>query len=485
LKRTLLDVVSLGTAVVVSGLVAAAYLYNWFWLLGSPYAVTFEGHVLWAAWMLSQGRNIYDAATLVSPPYAVMIYPPLYMVLAVPLLSVFGASYPILRCLTMVSSVVLFGLAFKLMRSSGATPIGALSGVLLFASFTPVFFFACEARVDMLALALSAGALLRFTKQFQGLHTGSVSLRSCLRQYWDVVLLCALACFTRQQSVIVPISITIYLAIRRTGWLPLYFLGSVTGLLVFAGLIIQLATGGFLQHIFYLVRGKWMLESLLWNLSAQAFEGLKCAIGSVVILLGLLGQRRIDEPAKLPFILLSVSLVAMLYSQGFIGASSNHLIFTFLALSWLIGIYLKQFPVFAAPILISTLMGLQVLAGYLPERIKELNAAPHVWSGYLPKGQMLFVEDPYLAISSGNTPAIVDGLTLMRVWEKNPAQIDSLVETINSKIFPVLIINRWDHDHGGGNVWTPAVMKAIRRSYEFKALVPSNGQLEPLYLPRR
>ncbi|MBI4533804.1 MAG: hypothetical protein HY711_07630 [Candidatus Melainabacteria bacterium] len=476
----LLGIGYLSLAVLLLIVILSFYIANWVAILQCPFALSFEGHVLWASWKLAMGANIYSPSSIINPPWTVMIYPPLYMVAGALLVKCFGVAYAWLRLVTIVSALFLVGALFVLFRKSGATLASSLTGIVLFMSFTPTLIFSCLARCDILALCLSAWGLERFVARFQSTSQDKDKMLS----YWAALCLMVLACLTRQQSVVAPLAVVTFLLWSGQPRLAIKFLIWTAGSITVICLLINALTGGFLSHIFVLKEVTWQWQLLSINFAYLGHDAIKCVIGLAILVIGLIYKHRITGITRLPYALLIISCVLMLYSQGLPGASSNHLLFTYLAFSWLIAICLSVLPWLSILMLASCLIGLNDVASFLPRQAHTLLTAHSVASQFPSQTGPVLSEDPYWAIKNNCPLELVDPLTLMHVWSQKPEVIQSLIQALADKRYKALLINSYDVTQGGGNVWTPEIMDTIHANYKSVGQMPGNGEMQYLYLPR-
>jgi len=187
---------------------------------------------------LAKGENIYQR-DLTAPPYTVSNYPPLYVLLLAPFAKLFSPSFLPGRLISLASTIIgavfLGGIVLNLSQNRLASRVTTC----FFLTIPYVVEWSAHARVDMLALALSTGALYFGSKQEKTRRTSFMS----------AILLVA-AMFTRQTyGFAAPVTLFLWMVIddKRHA----FMLAGITALLSgFLFLIINGVThGGFYFNI--------------------------------------------------------------------------------------------------------------------------------------------------------------------------------------------------------------------------------------------
>lgn len=123
-----------------------------------PYQLDYgEGIVLWFTRELAMGHSIYKG--IEGLPYASSNYPPLGMALAVPFRILFGDSYVGGRWLNFASALLVTAFIYRIVRTEGSQPAGAL-GALFFLASTFVYHWIPLFRVDLIGLAFTTAGVL-------------------------------------------------------------------------------------------------------------------------------------------------------------------------------------------------------------------------------------------------------------------------------------------------------------------------------------
>jgi hypothetical protein len=117
-----------------------------------------EGPLLDQAVRLADFENIYRA-DLATPPYVVTNYPPLFELVEVPFVWVFGPAFWYGRAISLASVIAVAVLIALTLHALTKNKIGAAAGGLTFLSIPYVLIWSGFARVDFLGLALSWAGL--------------------------------------------------------------------------------------------------------------------------------------------------------------------------------------------------------------------------------------------------------------------------------------------------------------------------------------
>lgn len=453
---------------------AGFYLLSFWDAFRCNVSLTFESHVLWFANQLTHGQNIYDPSRLRTLPAEVCIYPPLYPALIAPWLSAFGASFyagRIISALSTIGTAVLF--AF-LIRKQGCSWTASLTAVIFFLSFVPTWYTSFLIKSDFLANFLCTAALLLFFQE----------LSSNRENHIGSAVLASVAFLARQQSLVIAAAIAIYLiatkrfrgAARFTAvWLVSMLLTTV---------LLQLATGGYLQHLLFLKGVTWSWKNEIVQVASLGFDAIKLACAAIVICTGAYFSRRELHSWSFPVILLIVSLALMSYSLGVPGAGSNHFISVLFALSWLLALATERFPKSALLIVSLSVLPLQIMYDFLHGQVETNMKSARTTMALTPRNSTILTDDPYWAMASGSKSALVDCVSFLNVWRNNPAAQQDLIDAINHKQFGAVIINATDVKYGGGNIWTPPIVDAVKRNYTPTGTGTGNGISQTIMVPK-
>lgn len=193
-----------------------------------------EPEILNLAWRLAQGEAIYRPID--SPPYIHAAYPPVYFALTAALLKFTGLNFLPAKLISFISALAIGAALVALNRRANRSAVSAtLMLALLF--LLPAFFYnAARAHVQMTAVALSLWSFALFLRRDRGATVASA-------------LLAALAIYTKQTQVALPLALIVYLARSDRRRLIPYTVTLAVALLI-PFFLLQRATGGwFFRHI--------------------------------------------------------------------------------------------------------------------------------------------------------------------------------------------------------------------------------------------
>ncbi len=211
--------------------------------IGYPFGLDYgEGIVLQQALLLGGPHSYGDIA---QQPHIVTNYPPLYLVV-VRLAGMAGADLLAAgRIVSVLSTLAIVAMVFVAVRTmvgetadARARTVAALLSALLALCVTPVAHFAPLARVDMLAVALSLGAMLL------GAHSAGSPWR-----LQGAVVLAVLAVFTKQTAIAAPVALVGALLLTRPRDAVVAALSGIGLGLVVMAVGHVLTDGGFLRHL--------------------------------------------------------------------------------------------------------------------------------------------------------------------------------------------------------------------------------------------
>ena len=235
-------VATLPTGVLLLVLLAAAALFgaDTAGVVAYPYPMDYgEGPLLEQTIRLGRLEGIYRAE-LVSPPYTVSNYPPVYPLVLSPFGRIWGPALWYGRVLSALGVVAASVFVALILISLTGNRIAALVGSLVLLAFPPVSYWASLYRVDALALALSLGGIwvaVRWTGARLAVPAAA--------------LLLVAAIFTRQSyGIAAPLAAAVWIG-RTASWrraLALVGLIGVLGTALFVGLEVT-THGGFSLNI--------------------------------------------------------------------------------------------------------------------------------------------------------------------------------------------------------------------------------------------
>lgn len=461
------------------------YWHNWTIALRETYSIEYEGHVFWAVQQLAHGLNIYDPASLSGEPWAVMIYNPLFVCLGAAAVNAFGAEFWVLRLITMASAAFCVAGLHILMRRSGAGILSALTGDVFFMGFLAVAYWSCLARVDFLGLALAVWATERFVAAWQRSAPDSAKVSD----FSAAILLFLLAYFTKQQYFVFGMGWIVFLLWGKQTRLALRLFGVCLGLVAAATVLLQVTTGGYLQHLAFAGKLPWDWQTLHYHLNLMAKDP-KTAVGLIVVLAGILYARKLPEIERMPVALMAVSFPLVLYTMGLLGAYHNHLLSTICGFTWWVAVSIQRLPPLAGIAVVAAVLasvGQAEKPGFKIARISLAHAGSAFWMARLCKEHIVarpvLMEDPSFALLYGGRPVFIDVTTFMNVWKSDPDKLEPLIRDIERRKYPVIVINANDSRTTGGLIWPQPVVQAIRLNYRRAGRFHGNGNSQVIYLP--
>lgn len=467
--------------------------------------IDYEGPTYWGVYLLAQGKNIYDSATLQSAPFMVTIYPPLYYALAAifqPALGVISG-LKMARLISMISLCASALVSYRIFILTGAERKKAWIACFAFLNFFALWIWSSYCRVDMLATALSLFALERF---LQAEKTAQEKRK--LRLNMLSIILCVASVFTKQSSFIVPASIICYLLLKKRFKQSAIWSLSCAGLFAGIFLFLQFATAnGFIQHMQFASKMPFDWAMLGEHLAWIGFDWLKILIILaaifVLIIFGRHPQKDVEEGQEffklsLPFLALTAAFT--LYTLGTQYPNTNHAILFYFVLCWIFcqvtSIFKEKFDNQPEQIYSLTLIGACLsctgfMAYLLPsmcEWPKQLNDELKTFESKraLPPNSLVFTEDPYLCLLSNTKPLFVDVSTFVQVWKnlKGDKWDADLLELIDKKKLSAVIINVHDDSKEmPPYYWRENLVDAIHQKYNLKTGITGNRQRHNLYLP--
>jgi hypothetical protein len=290
-----------------------------------------EGPLLAQVELLRAGTPIWQLyADPAQPPYAIVNYPPLYLLLAAAL------SYPL-------GSPLLAGRLLSLLATCGIVaalwqlaPRGRGWLALFFLTIPVVREWSVLMRVDLLGICFGLWGIvfLRGARNAQFLVLGALFLLACL--------------FSKPSLIAAPGAACLWLAWRafraapnqrREAWfaaMSLYALLATGGGLLL--LLLQQASGGwFLLHVVTANANRWEPELATGFWFQQFVLRWPLFLGSLLSVWGLLNDKGARDSENLPISLLYTALATITaIGVGKVGAYSNYFLELYVGLLWLI-----------------------------------------------------------------------------------------------------------------------------------------------------
>jgi hypothetical protein len=287
--------------------------------IAHPYSLDYgEAPLINQAIRLASGESIYRS-DLVTPPFTIANYPPLYVLSLIPFLNIFDSPFHMGRMIsfvaTLASACFLALTTYKLFKNR----LAAIVTGILFLGFPYVVEWSVRARIDSLALAFATAAIY--------------VLVSWSKSRWAIFgggLLLVAAAYTRQSyALAAPLGLFVWLwthSKKRAGLLAV-MVGGLGGLIFL--LLNALTDGGFAYNIITANINEFGWERLQDNL-----ENLWRDTGIILVLGGIfliLAWRDMKGWALLGPFLIGASLSAL--TIGKVGSNVNYFLELTAALS--------------------------------------------------------------------------------------------------------------------------------------------------------
>ena len=481
-----------------------AFLYSGIWgfAIKYPFAIEYEGHVLWACLQLAQGKNIYDLAGLSQEPWSVVIYNPLFIVVGAALVNTFGNTFLPLRMLSMTAALITFVTLGSLLKRSRCNDFHTIIAVTLFASAVPVLHWSSVARVDFLGLALALLSLERFVKAWLEKKDGRISFS------WAALLFAVAAFYAKQQYFVIMLAYVLFAFLKGQKRLSCVYLCSWISFVLLISSSIQVLTGGYWAHLSYASGLPWEWQTIKPFISQFLLDPKTIAATAVVIWAGFKTSNKNKEEEvvvvdddidiwQLAALILATSLLLAAYTMGLRGAYHNHLLCSEFALFWLTGLSLKQLSVkvsstlsttLAAPLIVASALSLLQLNAFGKElayrqSMRVETESTISWLRKACKNKPILSEDPALAIFAGATPVMIDATTLLNLAKVHPQALQALVQRLKQKSYGAVIINIHDAKEHRGFIWRNQFLEAILENYHPANNSGGNGVAQIVFRP--
>jgi hypothetical protein len=228
--------VHLPEALVLLFLAYYALVFLWYGLrvVAFPFPVDYgEGPLLNQVIRLARFWNIYRS-DLTIPPYTISNYPPLYLLIQVPLTWTFGPAFWYGRLISLASAIASAVFIALILHTLASDWLAAVIGALVFLVVPYVSFWAPLYRVDSLALALSLAAMLVVVRWPDGRWSPLAA-----------ALLLTAAVYTRQSyGLAAPIAVFCWLLARHPRRRAFVFAAEMGSFGIALFVVLNLLTGG-------------------------------------------------------------------------------------------------------------------------------------------------------------------------------------------------------------------------------------------------
>ena len=479
----------------ISGMIAMIYTTCWGLAIRNPYAIEYEGHVLWACLQLAKGSNIYDLTALTQDPWSVVIYNPLYFAIGALLLKLFDMGFLPLRMLTMTAALVCFFSFGALLKRCRVSDFHMIIALVMFTGCLPVLHWSSVARVDLLGLALSVIALERFVKNWCDTSGGEHPKLSIA-----TVILSTLAFYSKQQYVVFMVATVVFALYKGQKRVALQYLAAYTLMCLAIAAALQALTGGYWAHLSYAAGLPWEWGTIKLFLIPFLLDPKTLATVIIIITATFWHKHKVSNnlPTKsqsieaLPAILLLCSILPALYTMGLRGAFHNHLLCGEFALFWLGALKLEKLPqnfataaIFASAASLAPLLDFTSAMAFCHGLRADTKETITMLSQSCTDKPLLLTEDPSLAIFAGVKPAMVDATTILNIGALHPGQLDLLLQRLDQKAYGAVIINAHDANERKEQIWRAPVVKAILKNYSPAGKSGGNGMKQVVFLPNK
>lgn len=449
-----------------------------------PYPLDYgEAPLVDQAMRLVAGGTIYRA-DLDAPPYTITNYPPLYVLAMTPFVWLFGPNFWAGRLISVLSALATAGFLGGVIYAHSRDRFAARLTALLFLALPYVVGWAKLARIDVLALALSAAALYVIARRPQD-----------NRALIGTAALLTAAIYTRQSyGLAAPLAAFVWVWTQR-GWRAAFALAGMVGA---AGLglfvMLNMATGGgFFFNIVTANVNPFNIETV--ERYAREVRDLAPILlffcGVLIVVIPARARRRLAAAAGWPMAV--PYLVGALLSAvtiGKIGSNVNYLLELCAALTLVAGTVLawsgkvwrsdaeSPAPAWVPPLARSvTLILLAVQTGMLMQftllhpvqdfksrafdqpilhELRDLVAettGPILADEYM--GMLTLAGEPLYI-----QPFEVTQLANAGLWDQTP-----LLDAIRAENFPLILIHHFRGYPVYQERWTPEMLAAIQEDY--------------------
>jgi hypothetical protein len=451
-----------GMVLVCLGAGALVFLALHLAALSHPYPLDYgEAPLVDQALRLANGQNIYRP-DLASPPYTVTNYPPLYVLVMVPWVKLFGPGFGVGRLISSVSALTTAVLLGLIIYHLSRDRFSAVVTGLLFLSVPYVTAWSALLRVDLLALACSVAALyalVRWPSAGWALAGGGLLLTAAIFARQSYALAAPLAAF-----------VWLWGQDRRRALHLACLVGVLTLLLV---LIAQLATGGgFLFHAITANANAFGIERLDWNMRRLWKDAWALLLLGSALLVA--GWGRVRAWRLLAGYLLGAGLSAL--TIGKIGSNVNYFLELCAALSlsagallawssqrrWLRVLLLLLLALQTGRLIQTTLWKPVVDVGERRSRMGELRELEQLVAAA--DGPVLADEYMGMITLQGRPlylqPFEMTQLARAGVWDQTP-----LVQSIEHGEFELILIHRFPGADVHLERWTQEMLGAVGKAY--------------------
>ncbi|HOU13242.1 MAG TPA: glycosyltransferase family 39 protein [Anaerolineae bacterium] len=449
-----------------------------------PYPLDYgEAPLVDQAMRLAAGDTIYRAA-LDTPPYTIANYPPLYVLAMTPFVWLFGPNFWAGRLISVASALAVAYFLGGVIHAQSGDRFAARLTALLFLAFPYVAGWSKLARIDLLALALSAAALYVIARRPQD-----------NRILVGTALLLTAAIYTRQSyGLAAPFAAFVWVWVKR-GWRAAFALAGMVGavgLTLFV--ILNMATsGGFFFNVITANVNPFNFATV----ERYAKEMLDLApillvfCGALVVVLSIRRWARLSAVTGWPMVVpyLAGALLSAL-TIGKIGSNVNYLLELCAALALVAGTLLAWSgeiwrgetelprPAWVPPLVRSIVLALLAVQGGMLMRFtlqhpvqdfkyrNSFQTSLHELRELVAQTTGPILADEYMGMLTLNDaplyiqPFEVTQLANAGLWDQTP-----LLDDIRAEKFALILIHHFRGYPVYKERWTPEMLDVIQEHY--------------------
>jgi hypothetical protein len=442
-----------------------------------PYPLDYgEAPLLDQAMRLATGQNIYRS-NLTTPPYTISNYPPLYVAVLAPFVTVFGPSFFFGRVISTLSAVATAIFLALIIHGRTKDRLAAVITAMIFLTIPYVTHWSSLLRIDLVALALSAAALyilVRWPTEQRATVTAAL-------------LLAAAICTRHSYALAAPLAGFIWLS--RYDWRQALTLAVLTG--GTAGFLFlafnALSQGGFFFNIVTANVNEFGVERLAWNLGRlREAAPVLLALGGVFLIVGPWWERAWS--LLVPY---SIGAFLSALTIGKIGSNVNYFLEVTAALSLAAGAFIawtgRRLWLRAALLLLLTWQSGQLILTTLAEfavplasRLKDTAAIEEMAQMVAETGGPVLADEYMGLITLQDQPLYIQPFEVTQLAEAGLWEQRALVENILNQAFPLILIYHHPDFPLHAERWTPQMLVAIERRYSLAKVLADTY----IYRPR-
>lgn len=441
--------------------------------LVDPYPLDYgEGAVLDQAIHLFHGENIYRVG-FPNPPYVINVYPPLYMLLQVPFLSIWGPAFWYGRIISILSALVTALLIVLVTRQFTRNWFVAISGGLIFLAVPYVVHWAPLFRVDMLALLLSWAGLfvvVRWSNTRWGLVV--------------VAILLTASVYTRQSYLLAgPLTAFCWIwaqtGLKRAFSFALFLAGLLLGLFLFFNVLTK---GGFFFNTITVLGKQTVSQGIISYYVEDIVVHLPIFLLAGAVLMGLSFTKAVPNYFKAFFAPYLIAAVISAFTIGKPGSNVNYLLELAAALSVSAVIlidWLRRWPrlyITCLILLTGQIFGLAywTTTTYFPSHFVESHPENPQIMQLIHESDGPVLTDEYIGLLLlDQRPVYIQPFDFSVLSENGTWNQQPFLNMLDEQFFELIIIY---NPHNGlvKQRWTTKMLQQIRQNYELVEQIENN-----------